>query len=111
MDLDDGAVEQHRLQSEAQDPLPLQPVEDPVEHLVLQAAIHARVDGVPCRTGPGFRHLQPCSATYVQDGVAHLQVLQPTLPRCTGRCRAMRAYQASVLSIRERKKTIGVDTP
>ena len=62
MDLDDGAVEQHRLQSEAQDPLPLQPVEDPVEHLVLEPAIHARVDGVPCRTGPGLRrHLQPRS--------------------------------------------------
>ena len=51
MDLDDGAVEQHRLQSEAHDPLPLQPVEDPVEHLVLEPAIHARVDGVPCRAG------------------------------------------------------------
>ena len=51
MDLDDGAVEQHRLQSEAHDPLPLQPVEDPVEHLVLEPAIHARV----CPAEPG-RH-------------------------------------------------------
>ena len=49
MDLDDGAVEQHRLQSEAHDPLPLQLVEDLVEHLVLQPAIHARV----CPAEPG----------------------------------------------------------
>ena len=68
MDLDDGAVEQHRLQSEAQDPLPLQPVEDPVEHLVLEPAIHARVDGVPCRAGPALDFVAP---------LVHLPVVFP----------------------------------
>ena len=76
MDLDDGAVHRHGLQLEANDLLPLQLLEHPVEHPALRPAVHAHVDGVPV-TEPG-RQPSPLAAVlgHVEDGVEHLQVRQ-----------------------------------
>ena len=76
MHLDDGAVQRHRFQLEAHDPLPLQLLEHPVEHPALRPAVHAHVDGVPVAV-PG-RQPPPLAAMlgHVEDGVEYLQVRQ-----------------------------------
>ena len=86
MDLDDGAVQRHRLQLDADQLGALQVFEDPVEHPVLGPTIHAGVDRVP--VPKALRQPSPLAPLLgdVQDRVQHLQVRHAdiaTLPRKT----------------------------
>ena len=65
MNLDDHAVQRHRLEPDAHNLFLLQVFEDPIQYAVLRTSTHSRVDGVPIAEMAGNpRHLQPCSATY-----------------------------------------------
>ena len=88
MDLDDGAVQRHRLQLDADQLGALQVFEDPVEHPVLGPTIHAGVDRVPVPKAP--RQPSPLAPLLgdVQARVEHLQIGHAdiaTLSRETGR--------------------------
>ena len=74
MDLDDGAVQRHRLQLDADQLGALQVFEDPVEHPVLGPTIHTGVDRVP--VPKALRQPSPLAPLLgdVQDRVEHLQI-------------------------------------
>ena len=87
MHFDDGRVHLHGLDLEAHDLLPLQALEDAIQHAVLGPAVHARVDGVP--VAKAFRQSAPLAAMlgHVQQRVEHLQVGETNiapLPRQAG---------------------------
>ena len=92
MDRDDGAVQRHRLEPDAQELFALQVSKDPVEHPILGPAIHPGVDGVP--VAEPLRYAPPLAALLgdIQDGIEHLPVRQTDIARCTGRQGAIRAY-------------------
>ena len=52
MHLDDGAVQRHRLDLDADDLPALQMLEKPGQNPRLAPAVHARVDGVPAAKSP-----------------------------------------------------------
>jgi len=76
MHLDAGAVQAQRLDPDADQPVPLELLEHPVEHAVPGPAAHPHVDRVPV-TEP-LRQAAPLAAVLgdVEDGVEHLQVQQ-----------------------------------
>ena len=88
MDLDDGAVQRHRLQLDADQLGALQVFEHPVEHPVFGPAIHAGIDRVPIPEAT--RHAPPLAPVLgdVQDRIEHLLVGHAdiaSLPRKIGR--------------------------
>ena len=79
MNLDDDAVQGHGLQLAARDLLPLQLLENPVEHPIFRPSVHAYVNGVPVAQ-PG-QQPTPLAALFgdVQHGIEHLQVRKPNV--------------------------------
>lgn len=97
MNLDHGAVERHRLDPEAHDPLALQLLEHPVQNAVLRPPVHPSVDRVPVAE-PGWQ-AAPLAAMFgdIQDGVENLPVRQADIAALHRKVRR----NAGVLGFRE----------
>jgi len=95
-----GAAGANRLDLDAQDPLPLELLEHPIEHAVLRPSIHPRMDRVP--VAELCRQTAPLAAVlgHMEDRVEYLRLAMLTFPRCLGSSGAICSYGACVSSIR-----------
>lgn len=87
MHLDDGRVQLDGFDLEAHDLLPLQALEDALQHAALGPAVHARIDGVPVAETLGQSAPLAALLSHVQQCVEHLQVGETNiapLPRQAG---------------------------
>ncbi len=74
MDLDDRAVQRHRLDLDPDDLLLLECRKDPIQHTCLGPAVHPRIDRMP--VAKAFRHTTPLAAVLrdIQDRVQYLKI-------------------------------------
>ena len=84
MDLDDGTVQGHGFDLHADDPCVLQLGKNAIQHPALRPTIHASIDGVPVAEPLGQTTPFAPLLGDVQDGVQHVQIVEPhvaALPR------------------------------
>jgi len=76
MDFDDGTIQGHGFDLHAENPSMLQLCKYAIQHPALRPAIHARVDGMPVAEPLGQRTPFAALLSDVQDGIAHLQIVE-----------------------------------
>lgn len=83
MNLDNRAIQTHRLDLDADELFTLQLSKESVEHTGLGPAVHARVDRMPI--AESLRQRAPLAAGlgHVKDGVNHVEVLVRDIPALT----------------------------
>ena len=85
MDFDGGGIQAHGFDADAHDLLPLQLLEDLIEHAALGPATHAGVDGMPI--SEAFRQSAPLAAVLgdIEQRIQQLQVVQLHIAALAGK--------------------------
>lgn len=76
MNLDDGTIQGHGFDRDADDLRLLQLGKDAIEHPTLCPPVHARIDGVPVAELLGETAPFASLLGNIQDGVEHLQIVE-----------------------------------
>ena len=108
-----GAVQGHHLQSDLQYPLLLQGGKHPIQRPVFGPAVHPSIGGMPFAEAWGQSPPLATVLRHVDNGVSACKLGMLTLPRCTGRCGAMRSYCSGLISTASQhtSSTLSVNRP